>query len=115
MKQRAPTLSLAVVFLIIGVALSGALLLWMLLYDPWPLFSEQGQWLTSQVWGQISLFDLYSGFFMALALAWLFEPRLWVRLLLLVCLPTLGNPVLAIWLIMRWKHLKRMASPHDFD
>ncbi|WP_028669897.1 hypothetical protein [Saccharospirillum impatiens] len=105
----------ALVFLIVGATLSATLVAWMLLYDPWPLFSEQGRWLSSQVWGQISLFDLYSGFFIALALAWLFEPNPWVRVLLLVTLPTLGNPVLAIWCVTRWQHLKRMAASAGFD
>lgn len=115
MKPNPLSHHLALVFLLVGTGLSLALLAWMLLYDPWPLFSEQGRWLTSQVWGQISLFDLYSGFFIALALAWLFEPNPWVRLLLLVTLPTLGNPVLAIWCVSRWKHLKRMAAGRGFD
>ena len=100
----------ALFFLIMGVALSFTLLLWMLLYDPWQLFYEQGRWLTSHVWGQISLLDLYSGFFIALALAWLFEPSPVVRVLLLIALPTLGNPVLAIWCIIRWQHLLDIAA-----
>lgn len=115
MKQNRTQHLPALVFLILGAVLSLTLLAWMLLYDPWPLFSEQGQWLTSQVWGQISLLDLYSGFFIALALAWLFEPNPWVRLALLITLPTLGNPVLAIWCVSRWQHLKRMAANRDFD
>ncbi|MEX0622432.1 hypothetical protein [Saccharospirillum sp.] len=106
---------LPLMLLILGVALSITLIAWMLLLNPWPLFSEQGQWLTSQVWGQISLFDLYSGFFIALALTWLFEPNPWVRILLLITLPTLGNPVLAIWCVTRWQQLKRMAASGDFD
>ena len=55
------------------------------------------------------------GIVVALALAWLFEPNPWVRLLLLITLPTLGNPVLAIWCVSRWQHLKRMAAQRDFD
>lgn len=115
MKPKRANPLLPLLFLVLGVALSVALILWMLLFDPWPQFSGQGQWLTSQVWGQISLLDLYSGFFIALALAWLFEPNLWVRILLLVALPTLGNPVLAIWCVTRWQRLKRMAAARDFD
>jgi len=115
MKPNRAKSRLALVFLILGTGLSLTLITWMLVFNPWPLFSEQGQWLTSQVWGQISLLDLYSGFFIALALAWLFEPNPWVRLLLLLTLPTLGNPVLAIWCVSRWRHLKRMAALRDFD
>jgi uncharacterized membrane protein YfhO len=115
MKQYRVASFLTHLFLVIGVSLSVVLVAWMLLFNPWPLFSEQGQWLTSQVWGQISLFDLYSGFFIALALAWLFEPNPLVRVLLLVSLPLLGNPVLAIWCVIRWRHLKRMARARDFD
>lgn len=115
MNPKRPNTLPALLFLILGSALSVTLVAWMVLFDPWPLFSEQGQWLTSQVWGQISLLDLYSGFFIALALAWLFEPNPWVRILLLVTLPTLGNPVLVIWCVTRWQQLKRMAATRDFD
>lgn len=66
-------------------------------------------------WGQIALFDLYSGFMLGLALIWLFEPSFPIRLGMTVMLPLMGNPILAIWLLCRWQMLRRMAQSHNFD
>ncbi|MHA7878533.1 MAG: hypothetical protein ACX931_01990 [Saccharospirillum sp.] len=98
-----------------GVLLSLALVVWLITQSPWPEFSEQGAWLTTNVWGQISLLDLYGGFFLGLALVWVLEPKAWVRWLLTFTLPFLGNPVLAIWLVLRWRSLRALAKRPVFD
>lgn len=98
------------VMALIGAVLSAGLLYLMIFQSPWSSFSEQGSQLTSMVWGQISLLDLYSGFFLALALVWLLETKLWVRILLTLLVPILGNPVLAIWLLVRFKSLQQRLS-----
>jgi len=106
---------LPTVLLAFGTALSLALVVWMFWQAPWERFASEGRWLMDHVWGQIALLDLYSGFLLTLALVWLFEPRLVFRLLLTIAVPLLGNPVIAIWLILRWKRLKTMARPPSFD
>jgi hypothetical protein len=62
-------------------------------------------------WGRISLLDLYAGFFFGLVFVWLLEPKLWVKLLITLTLPTLGNPVLAIWIVVRFKRLMALRAP----
>lgn len=93
----------------LGTLLAIALLAVMLIQSPWPFFAEQGRWLLDHAWGRITLLDLYSGFFLALALVWLLEPKLSVRMAMLVLLPLLGNPLLAFWLLWRWPLLKQYA------
>ncbi|WP_108125474.1 hypothetical protein [Saccharospirillum mangrovi] len=97
-----------------GLLLSALLIVWMLLSAPWSRFYSEGQWLLSHSWGQIALLDLYSGFFLAMAVVWRLENRLWIRLSVSLALPALGNPVLALWLIWRWRRLLTMASVRDF-
>lgn len=99
--------------LILGTLLALALLLWMLTQAPWDRFASEGAWLTGHVWGQIALLDLYSGFFLALALIWLLEPKRVISLLITLLLPLLGNPVLALWLVWRWRLLRRVAQSGD--
>ena len=99
------------VFLGVGV-LASVLLVWLLLLpSSWQTFSEQGSQLTAMVWGQISLLDLYAGFFLSLVLVWMLEPKLWVKVLLSVLLPVLGNPVLALWLVLRFSYLSQKLRP----
>ncbi len=99
------------VFLAVGV-LASVLLVWLLLLpSSWQMFSEQGSQLTAMVWGQISLLDLYAGFFLSLVLVWMLEPKLWVKVLLSVLLPVLGNPVLALWLVLRFSYLSQKLRP----
>lgn len=73
------------------------------------------EWMMQNTWGQIALFDLYSGFMLGLALIWLLEPSLPLRLGMTVLLPLTGNPILALWLLYRWQKLRRMAQTPDFD
>lgn len=98
----------------LGIVLSMALLVWMLITAPWSSFASEGRWLMTHPWGQIALLDLYAGFFLALALIWRLENRLWIRLGVSLALPVLGNPVLALWLIWRWRRLLTMASDREF-
>lgn len=115
MQRPMPRHFLAGLCLAGGVLVATALVWWLLTQSPWGRFAEQGHWLTTHVWGQIALLDLYSGFLLALALIWLLEPSLRVRILITVLLPTLGNPVLAVWLVIRWRRLVKMACHRDFD
>ena len=93
----------------LGLLFSGWLTFILLGSSPWSTFSDQGAQLMGMVWGRISLLDLYAGFFLALALVWLLEPKLWVKILVSLTLPTLGNPVLAIWCVLRIKHLLALS------
>ena len=100
---------MAVFFGFLGVLISGWLTFVLLGSSPWSTFSEQGALMMDMVWGRISLLDLYAGFFLALGLIWLLEPKLWVKILVSLTLPTLGNPVLAIWCVLRIKHLLALS------
>ena len=100
---------LAIAFGVIGIGLSLWLVTLLVAGSPWATFSEQGALMMDMIWGRISLIDLYAGFFLALALVWLLERSLWVKILVTLTLPTLGNPVLAGWLVWRFKELKRRA------
>ncbi|PTY36387.1 hypothetical protein BGP77_03560 [Saccharospirillum sp. MSK14-1] len=99
--------------LVTGLVLSALLVGWMLFTSPWDRFSSEGNWLLSHRWGQIALLDLYAGFFLALALVWRFEPQRWLCWVMTVALPLLGNPVLALWLIWRWRTLLVMAPNRE--
>lgn len=105
----------AMILLVLGVLCAAALVVYMLIQSPWDRFAEEGRWLTTHIWGRISLLDLYSGFLLSLALIWLLEPRLWIRLTMVLLLPALGNPLLAFWLILRWRRLIRLARNIHFD
>jgi hypothetical protein len=102
---------LPLLFVVLSVAVSGWLVYLLLGTSPWSTFSEQGSQLMAMEWGRISLVDLYAGFFLGLVFVWFLETKLWVKLLVTVTLPTLGNPVLAIWLIFR---LKQLQAVQDF-
>jgi hypothetical protein len=101
---------LPLVFVGLGVLVSAWLVYLLLGTSPWSTFNEQGSQLMAMEWGRISLVDLYSGFFIGLALVWFLESKLWVKLLLTVTVPTLGNPVLAIWLLFRLRHLQSIQA-----
>lgn len=101
---------IATFFLIVGVVASAILVGILLGTSPWSTFNEQGSQLMAMEWGRISLIDLYGMFFLGLVFVWIFEPKMWVKILLTLTLPTLGNPVLAIWLLARFKMLCAKAS-----
>ena len=96
-------------FTMIGAGLSLWLVGILLFANPYPEFSAQGAMLMDMVWGRISLLDLYAGFFIGIALVWFLEPKLWVRWLITVATPLLGNPVLALWLVFRFRHLVALS------
>jgi len=100
----------AIAFTFAGVATS----LWLvtLIVSPTALgqFSEEGRQLLSLTWGRISLIDLYAGFLLAIALVWILESKLWVKLAVSILLPIIGNPVLAVWLLWRFKHIAAMQK-----
>lgn len=101
--------------LLLSLLFAVALLLWLFTQSPWSEFRDQGAWLMNHVWGQISLLDLYGGFFIGLTLVWVLEPKAWARWLLTFTLPFLGNPLLALWLVLRWRQLKALAKKPLFD
>lgn len=105
-----PSKAMALLALTLGALLALILVIWMLAFAPWDRFASEGRWLFEHVWGQIALLDLYAGFFLALALVWRLESQWWARLLVTVTLPLLGNPVLAIWMLWRWRQLLAIAS-----
>lgn len=115
--MRLGKLEQTVMSLCLGLStlLAVALVGWLVIQSPWSQFSEQGAWLVNNVWGQISLLDLYGGFFIGLTLVWVIEPKAWVRWLLTITLPFIGNPLLALWLILRWRALKALAKKPLFD
>jgi hypothetical protein len=98
------------IFTFAGAALSLWLVGILLFASPFDSFSEQGGMLMDMVWGQISMLDLYSGFFLGIALVWLLEPKLWVKILVTLTLPFIGNPILAVWLIIRASYLLKLNS-----
>ena len=101
---------LQTLLLSVGVGLSMWLVVILVAQDPWSSFNEQGAALMSMQWGQISLIDLYSGFFLASVFVWLFEPKIWVRIGVTLALFVLGNPVLALWLVFRFKFLLALGE-----
>ena len=100
-------------FTFVGVAISGWLMYLLLATSPWPTFNEQGSQLMAMEWGRISLVDLYAGFFLGLVFIWAIEPRLWVKILMSFMLPILGNPILAIWVLIRMKALLKIEAHRD--
>jgi hypothetical protein len=102
-------------FVILAVAVSAWLTYLLVATSPWSTFSEQGSQLMAMEWGRISLVDLYAGFFLGLVFVWFFEAKLWVKILVTLTLPTLGNPVLAIWVLVRIKQLMTLPEllKHD--
>lgn len=102
--------TLSSLFMIVGTVLSGWLTYLLLATSPWASFSAQGSQLMAMAWGRISLVDLYAGFFLGLVFVWIFEPKLWVKILISLTLPTLGNPILAIWLLSRYKFLMKIST-----
>ncbi|KGF70205.1 hypothetical protein LL06_06610 [Hoeflea sp. BAL378] len=73
-------------------------------------FSEAGNWLISDPWGQVTLADLYLGFLFSAVVIWFFEPRPLHALLWILPIPVLGNVWTAVWFLIRLPHLReRMA------
>ncbi|EAR09029.1 hypothetical protein [Reinekea blandensis] len=93
----------------LGVGLSLWLVGILVFGNPYPEFSAQGAAMMDMVWGRISLIDLYAGFFVGIALVWFLEPKAWVRWLITLATPLLGNPVLALWLVVRYRHLLTLS------
>lgn len=91
---------------IIAIGLSAWLVGILAFQSPWSEFSEQGAMLTDMIWGRISLVDLYAGFFISLVLVAVLEPKPWVTVLVVLTTPFIGNPVIAIWLVARYKLLR---------
>jgi hypothetical protein len=103
--------TIALAFLGLGIVLNLALVYLLLQPTSWSAFSVEGSEILSMVWGKITMFDVYAGFMLGLAIVWLLEPKLWVKLVLTLTLPLLGNPILAIWIAVRFKLLMRLRNP----
>lgn len=73
-------------------------------------FSEAGNWLMSDPWGQVTLADLYLGFLLSALIIWFFEPKPLTALLWIVPIPVLGNVWVAVWFIIRLPHLRERLA-----
>lgn len=83
--------------LAIGGAALAALIIWaMATGDFW----AEGNWLTSNPWGIVSLADLYLGLLISAVLIALVERPRWA-VFWIIPLPLLGNVWTVIWLVSR--------------
>ena len=69
-------------------------------------FWHEGDWLTSNPWGIVTLADLYLGLVISGAFIAFFE-RTWIALLWIVPLPFLGNVWTIVWFVLRLPELRR--------
>ena len=69
-------------------------------------FWTAGRWLTSDIWGIVTLTDLYLGLFLAALAMGFFEKGL-KAVFWIVPLPFLGNVWTALWVVMRLPELAR--------
>ena len=72
---------------------------------------EQGPIITGLVWGQVTLVDLYLGFFVALILLWYLEPKRLYVIVFGVLFLFMGNWLLCWYLAWRWPHLRGLGRP----
>lgn len=73
-------------------------------------FLEAGSWLMANRWGQVTLADLYFGFFLSAIVISLLEEKPLVAALWIVPIPFLGNLWTALWFIVRLRHLRDRLS-----
>ena len=69
-------------------------------------FWAAGKWLTTDIWGIVTLSDLYLGLFIA-ALAMALVEKGMVALFWILPLPFLGNVWTALWVVIRFPDLVR--------
>ena len=69
-------------------------------------FWAAGNWLTTDIWGVVTLTDLYLGLFVAALAMALFERGL-SAVLWIIPLPFLGNIWTALWVVVRFPELVR--------
>jgi hypothetical protein len=69
-------------------------------------FWAAGNWLTSDIWGVVTLVDLYLGLFLAALAMALIEKGLSAAFWILP-LPFLGNVWTALWVVVRFQDLVR--------
>ncbi|WP_420430600.1 hypothetical protein [Hyphobacterium sp.] len=70
-------------------------------------FGAAGGWLVSDPWGQVTLLDLYLGFFFTAVVIALFERRWWRAAIWIAPLPVLGNIWAAVWFVFAMPGLAR--------
>lgn len=86
-------------------ALALGILIWLAIING--NFGAAGGWLTSDPWGQVTLFDLYLGFFFLALIIAFFEETWWHAAIWIAPLPFLGNIWAAIWLVRTLPELAR--------
>ena len=69
-------------------------------------FWAAGNWLTTDIWGVVTLSDLYLGLFIA-ALAMALVEKGMVAVFWILPLPFLGNIWTALWVVVRFPELVR--------
>ncbi|MEE2526771.1 hypothetical protein V0U79_10350 [Hyphobacterium sp. HN65] len=74
-------------------------------------FGAAGAWLMADPWGQVTLADLYLGFFFLALVIALFERQPLRAAFWIVPLPFLGNVWAAIWLVLALPELARRLKP----
>ena len=86
----------------LGICLAGLIVYAIRSGDFW----TEGNWLTSNPWGIVTLADLYLGLLISAGLIAVFE-RTWTALLWIIPLPFLGNVWTVVWFVMRFPELRR--------
>ncbi|MBW3097446.1 hypothetical protein [Pseudohoeflea coraliihabitans] len=94
--------------LLTALALGLGSLIWLAVGDG--SFSIAAAWLTSQLWGLVTLVDLYSGFIVLALIIWWFEPARGTALLWIIPLPILGNLWTLVWFIWRLPLIRERLS-----
>lgn len=74
-------------------------------------FLRQGEVLLALEWGQVTLADLYLGFFLMAVIIYLVERRIWSALFWALPTFVLGNWWPAIWLVARLPMLAERLRP----
>ena len=73
-------------------------------------FSEAGAWLMANRWGQVTLADLYLGFFLSAVVIGFFEKSPLVAALWILPIPFIGNLWTGIWFLIRFRYLRDRLS-----
>lgn len=69
-------------------------------------FWQAGNWLTTDLWGIVTLADLYLGLAISAAIIVIFE-RKPTALVWILPLPILGNVWMAVWFVLRLPEIAR--------
>lgn len=94
------------IFFLIGAGALIAAIFWAMGADGRSLGAVLGE-MFGQPWSVVTLIDLYLGFFIAAAVIFLFEKRLWVAAVWALPIFVLGNLWTAVWLAWRLPEIAR--------